>query len=76
VRQSVRQRWDTVSLAYLGAFLGMALAMAHNIHHIAVGQIPNEDPFLHSLFDLIAFGSSGALLMALISGTHNRLLRR
>lgn len=42
----------------------------------SMGQLPNEDPFLHSLFDLIAFGSSGALLMALISGTHNRLMRR
>jgi hypothetical protein len=56
---AVRERWDTISLAYLGALLGMALAMVHNIHHGVGGQIPNEDPFLHSLFDLITFASAG-----------------
>jgi hypothetical protein len=54
----------------------MALAMVHNIHQGVGGQIPNEDPFLHSQFDVMIFASAGALLMAVISGAHNQFLRR
>jgi hypothetical protein len=31
--------WNTPGLAYLGAFLGIALATAHHIHHVSAGAL-------------------------------------
>lgn len=70
-----RRPWNTASLAYWGASLGLGLAAFHCGHHIFVGDIiPNEDPFFHSLAYLLGGSLGGAFLLAGVSGFRNRIV--
>jgi len=59
--------------AYLGAFLGMAIAMAHQIHHVIVGDILAETPFTHIFPELLGLTAGGALLLMAVAEIRNRL---
>jgi hypothetical protein len=68
--------WNTPGLAYLGAFLGIALATAHHIHHVSVGDLSENNAVVHIFGELFAATSAGALLLGIISEIRNRLVRR
>jgi hypothetical protein len=68
------KRWSTTNTAYIGAFVGMVLALAHSAYHVLLGRIPSEDPFLHTFLELMGFTTGAALLFACIAGIRNRLV--
>ena len=67
-----KKRWSRASSAYLGAFFGMGLAMAHQIQHAVVGEIPNENPFTHIFPELVGLTAGGALILVIIAEVRNR----
>jgi hypothetical protein len=73
MKHGSERRWSRSSSAYLGAFLGMGIAMAHHAHHALVGEIPNENPLTHTFPELIGFTAAGALLLALMAEVRNRI---
>jgi hypothetical protein len=68
-----RKRWRRTSSAYLGAFLGIGIAIAHHIHHAVLGEIPNEDPFTHIFPELVGLTAGGTLLLVVVTEIRNRL---
>ena len=68
------RRWSPTDTAYIGAFLGMALALVHQVYHVWFGRIPSEDPFLHIFLELLGFTLGFALLFACVAGVRNRLM--
>jgi hypothetical protein len=74
MKDNLRKHWSRTHSAYLGAFLGMGIAMAHNVHHAFVGEIPNENPLVHIFPELIGLASAGALFFVVIAEVRNRLV--
>jgi hypothetical protein len=74
MKDNLRKYWSRTHSAYLGAFLGMGIAMAHNVHHAFVGKIPNEDPLVHTFPKLIGLTSAGALFFVVIAEVRNWLV--
>jgi hypothetical protein len=68
--------WNTSGLAHLGAFLGIALATAHHIHHVNIGDLSENNAVVHIFGELFAATSAGALLLGIVSEMRNRLVRR
>jgi hypothetical protein len=68
-----RKPWSRTGSAYLGAFLGMGIAMAHQIHHAFVGDILAENPFTHIFPELLGLTAGGALLLMAVAEIRNRL---
>ena len=67
------RRWSRSNLAYLGAFLGMGVAMAQHVLHALGGDILNENPLDHIFPELIGFTAAGALILALMAEVRNRI---
>lgn len=68
------KRWSRTNAAYLGAFLGLAVAMAHHIHHAVASEFPSENPLVHITRELITFSSGSALMLAAVAELRNRIL--
>ncbi|PVE25471.1 hypothetical protein DC522_06130 [Microvirga sp. KLBC 81] len=68
-----KKRWSKTHAVYLGAVSGMGIAIAHQVYHAAVGEIPDESPLAHILPEFIGLVAGGALLLAAIAEVRNRL---
>jgi hypothetical protein len=76
IEKKASRSWNTPGLAYFGAFLGIALATAHHIHHMSVGDLPEDRAIVHIFGELFAATFIGAVLLAVISGIRNWRVRR
>jgi phosphate/sulfate permease len=74
--EKTRRPWNTSGLAYVGAFLGIALATAHHFHHVRVDDIPEHNVIVHIFGELFAATIIGALLLAGVAEIRNRRLKR
>jgi hypothetical protein len=69
------KRWSRTSAAYLGALLGIAVAMAHHVHHALVGEFPTGNPLAHIALEMITYSACGALILTIVTGARNRVSR-
>ena len=74
MKQSSNQRWSRANAAYLGAFLGMALGVIHQIHHAFTSVEPDENPLAHIVPEFVGLTVGGALLLAAIAEVRNHLV--
>ncbi|WP_230534494.1 hypothetical protein [Microvirga roseola] len=66
------RRWSRSNSAFLGAFLGMMIAAAHQVHHALAGEIPNESPLAHIFLELVGLAAGTAILGAALAEIRNR----
>jgi Na+/proline symporter len=76
IEKKTAKPWNSPGLAYLGAFLGIALATAHHTHHLSVGDLPENDAVVHIFGELFAAMIGGASLLGIVSEIRNRLVKR
>jgi H+/Cl- antiporter ClcA len=67
--------WDTKSFALYGALLGLVGGMTLNLFDAFWGQVSDDHQAAPVLFKMVILVLAGALLLAAISATRNRLLR-
>ena len=76
IEKKTARLWNTPGLAYLGAFLGIALATAHHILHVSAGDLSENDVVVHIFGELFAAMIGGASLLGIVSEIRNRLVKR
>ncbi len=67
------KRWGRTHAAYVGAFLGIAIGMAHQGYHVLFNDFPEGNPFVHISLELIGLSAAGALIMAAVAEVRNRI---
>lgn len=73
MKRGSKRPWSRTHWAFVGAFLGMGLAMAHQVHHAVVGKVLDENPIAHIFPEVVGLTAGGALLLAVIAEACNRL---
>ncbi|MCB8820763.1 hypothetical protein [Microvirga rosea] len=54
--------WNFVGTACYGALIGMLAVIAHETYEALSDEIPETDPFIHVMGEMIIFGIGGAIL--------------
>ncbi|HEU6441757.1 MAG TPA: hypothetical protein VFF38_05310 [Microvirga sp.] len=67
------KRWGRTHAAYVGAFLGIAITMAHQGYHVLANDFPEGNPLVHIFLELIVFSAAGALALAAVAEIRNRI---
>jgi hypothetical protein len=73
MKRGSQKRWSKTNAAYIGAFLGMVIAMAHQVHHAIGGDVPNENPLVHIFPELVGLTAGSAVLAAIVAEIRNRI---
>jgi hypothetical protein len=75
-----RSRWDTLSLAFYGALLGMLGGMMEQFCHAfcpaSWHYTPEGDLLAHVVIEVVAFAGAGAALLAAIATIRNWFIRK
>jgi hypothetical protein len=66
-------RWDTVGLAFTGAFCGFVVGSAHEIGEVLLLYLEDMESFAQIGAEIAAATLSGALLFAAVSVLRNHL---
>ena len=77
MRPTEGTKWEIGGFAFVGATLGMFLAVVHEVYQASSGELSELElvSFGHIIGQVIAGGAGGALLLAVVASLHNRLAR-
>jgi hypothetical protein len=76
LNSSKTKPWSISSFAYVGAFTGMVIAVAHHIEHTLTGDIPKDNLLGHIFLELVGSSLGVALVLAAIAVVRNRIVQR
>jgi len=75
MRQKQAKGWSRSNAAFVGAFLVMGLATAHQIYHAIVHGISGDNMLARLAVEFIGLTITGAVTLWIIAEIRNRLLR-
>lgn len=70
-----KYQWHTLSLAGLGALVGLLMAIMHNFYDAFWSESPDGNIFFYLMTRVMVYALAGALVLGVISAIRNWLVQ-